>query len=182
MMADPTYLVSGVIRTSGRVATALMHYAKEVKDAPKQVCLIELEARKIKLVLETLEATLDQMQDPAAKEQLMESLSQCQSTLCELEQLVAPEEEIFESESVVARPRTPTDAYRTRDKIAALITAQVSTGYHNARRSESTYMSRMSASRRLIFPLIEQAKVKELLDRLRAHNATLTLSLDVTNT
>ncbi|KAI1102810.1 hypothetical protein F4804DRAFT_333871 [Jackrogersella minutella] len=107
-MADPFSVTLEVIGLATEVASILIEYGRNMKDAPNIVRAIALEVNILKGTLETLNATLDSDQKTANKQSgLSECLSQCRDTLRELEKLVAPEkgEKGEDSDSSSPEPR-----------------------------------------------------------------------------
>ncbi|KAI0180904.1 hypothetical protein GGR52DRAFT_577610 [Hypoxylon sp. FL1284] len=190
-MADPLRLVPDVLKLSRRTAKVLMEYSQKVKDAPGEVYGIMLEVKTLSAVLETLQAAFDRIRESSTKAQLSESLKQCQGTLCELERLVAPEEDIFESEPADPTTTRAGKYYSSsltaiRRQSSQLVPAQVTSemsrsAYDLGRRTASPYKSIMSTSKRLKWPLVHQTKAKELLERLKRHKSQLSLAVEVGN-
>ncbi|XXG96559.1 hypothetical protein Hte_002844 [Hypoxylon texense] len=193
-MADPIFLVSDVISLSANTAGVLVDYIRKVKNAPKEVKFILLEVKTITAVLETLETTIEQIRDPAHKAQLSESLVQCQNTLAELVGVLPPLEAVSVPQ-VLDTPQTkgrsiyaglPSQTKSRR--LSQFLHAQVSTDYRDGHcspydqgaRPMSPSGSRMSASIRVKWPLLQQ-KANDLLERLKRHSSQLSLSLEVGN-
>ncbi|KAI0386164.1 hypothetical protein F5Y04DRAFT_289884 [Hypomontagnella monticulosa] len=198
-MADPMSLIPFTLKLAVNVANSFTEYLRGVENAPKVVKSIILEVKVLRSIVETLELIHGE-NGPIDKTGLTESLSRCQTTLQELEELITPDhvDDLDSQGQTPSKLRvsrtsfsggsksTPQPYDQPGSDVEKSATSLVAAQYDSRQsanspvtptRSPSRKHGPMSLMERFAWPLNKQRKAEDLLKRLESHKTQISLAV-----